>query len=331
MILKYFELNKKTISNKKYFLLYGSNKGLIDETINNHLKTILPKNIHNYEEAEILKNSDDFKESIFNKSFFEKEKLIIIQRVSDKLLNIIEEIIEKKTDDISFILISEILDKKSKIRTLFEKNKNTVCIPFYEDNNQTLSQIVRNFLKKININLSQQEINIIVERSRGDRINLNNELEKIENFSIGKKKISVQEILKLTNLAENYKISDLVDNTLANNKHKTLNILNENNLNSEDCILILRAFLSKLKRLLKIKSELIGDDNIEKILSSYKPAIFWKEKEILKQQIKIWSYEKIKDLIIKTNEIEYEVKKNPTMSIYLVTDFILQKSGAASN
>ena len=310
MILKYFELNQKTISNRKYFLLYGSNKGLIEETVNNQLKSILPKNIHNYDETEVLKNSNDFKESIFNKSFFEKEKLIIIQRVSDKLLSIIEEIIEKKTDDISFILISEILEKKSKIRGLFEKNKNTVCIPFYEDNNQTLSKIVRNFLKEININLSQQDINIIVERSRGDRINLNNELEKIKNFSLGKKKISVSEILKLTNLAENYKISDLVDNSLANNKLKTLSILNESNLNSEDCILILRIFLAKLKRLLKIKSELVDNDNIEKVLSNYKPAIFWKEKEILKQQIKVWSYEKIKDLIIKTNEIEYGIPQS---------------------
>lgn len=331
MILKYFELNQKTISNRKYFLLYGSNKGLIEETVNNQLKSILPKNIHNYDETEVLKNSNDFKESIFNKSFFEKEKLIIIQRVSDKLLSIIEEIIEKKTDDISFILISEILEKKSKIRGLFEKNKNTVCIPFYEDNNQTLSKIVRNFLKEININLSQQDINIIVERSRGDRINLNNELEKIKNFSLGKKKISVSEILKLTNLAENYKISDLVDNSLANNKLKTLNILNESNLNSEDCILILRIFLAKLKRLLKIKSELVDNDNIEKVLSNYKPAIFWKEKEILKQQIKVWSYEKIKDLIIKTNEIEYAIKKNPTISVYIVVDFVLQKSGVVNN
>ena len=331
MILKYFELNQKTISNRKYFLLYGNNKGLIEETVNNQLKSILPKNIHNYEETEVLKNSNDFKESIFNKSFFEKEKLIIIQRVSDKLLSIIEEIIEKKTDDISFILISEILEKKSKIRGLFEKNKNTVCIPFYEDNNQTLSKIVKNFLKEININLSQQDINIIVERSRGDRINLNNELEKIKNFSLGKKKISVNEILKLTNLAENYKISDLVDNSLANNKFKTLSILNESNLNSEDCILILRIFLAKLKRLLKIKSELVDNDNIEKVLSNYKPAIFWKEKEILKQQIKVWSYEKIKDLIIKTNEIEYTIKRNPTISVYIVVDFVLQKSGVVNS
>jgi len=331
MIIKYFELNKKKIDNKKFFLLYGSNKGLIEETINNYLKSILPKNIQNYEESEILKNIDDFKESIFNKSFFEKEKLIIIQRVSDKILSIIEEIIQKKTSDVYFILISEVLEKKSKIRTLFEKDKNTVCIPFYEDNSQTLSLIVRNFLKRINISLSQQDINIIVERSRGDRINLNNELEKIENFSLGRKKINAHEILKLTNLAENYKISDLVDNSLANNKVKTANILNENNLNSDDCILVLRIFLSKLKRLLKIKSELIVNDNVEKVLSNYKPAIFWKEKEILKQQIKTWSYEKIKDLIIKTNEIEYEVKKNPTISVYLVTDFILQKTNTVNN
>tara|TARA_B100001057_G_scaffold231341_1_gene231591 strand:- start:169 stop:1164 length:996 start_codon:yes stop_codon:yes gene_type:complete len=331
MIIKYFELNKKKIDNKKFFLLYGSNKGLIEETINNYLKSILPKNIQNYEESEILKNIDDFKESIFNKSFFEKEKLIIIQRVSDKILSIIEEIIQKKTSDVYFILISEVLEKKSKIRTLFEKDKNTVCIPFYEDNSQTLSLIVRNFLKRINISLSQQDINIIVERSRGDRINLNNELEKIENFSLGRKKINAHEILKLTNLAENYKISDLVDNSLANNKVKTANILNENNLNSDDCILVLRIFLSKLKRLLKIKSELIANDNVEKVLSNYKPAIFWKEKEILKQQIKTWSYEKIKDLIIKTNEIEYEVKKNPTISVYLVTDFILQKTNTVNN
>ncbi len=331
MIIKYFELNKKKIDNKKFFLLYGSNKGLIEETINNYLKSILPKNIQNYEESEILKNIDDFKESIFNKSFFEKEKLIIIQRVSDKILSIIEEIIQKKTSDVYFILISEVLEKKSKIRTLFEKDKNKVCIPFYEDNSQTLSLIVRNFLKRINISLSQQDINIIVERSRGDRINLNNELEKIENFSLGRKKINAHEILKLTNLAENYKISDLVDNSLANNKVKTANILNENNLNSDDCILVLRIFLSKLKRLLKIKSELIANDNVEKVLSNYKPAIFWKEKEILKQQIKTWSYEKIKDLIIKTNEIEYEVKKNPTISVYLVTDFILQKTNTVNN
>ena len=122
--------------------------------------------------------------------------------------------------------------------------------------------------------------------------------------------------LKLTNLAENHHISSLVDYSLAKNRTKTLNILNENNLNSEDCIYILRMFLSKLKRLLIIKNELREDNNIEKIISSHKPPIFWKDKELVKQQIKAWKYDNIKKQIVKTNSLELKIKKNPLLQFF---------------
>ena len=309
MIIKYFELKKKNLDEIKYYLLYGNNKGLIEETIKSVLKPILPKNIFNYDEIEILNNPESFKEKINNKSFFEDQKLIIIKRVSDKILKIIEEVIKNDLEDIAIILVSENLEKKSKIRNYFEKEKNTICVPFYEDNHQTLAKVVQNFLREKNLKLSQQNINIIVERSRGDRINLNNELTKIENYLKNKKNISENEILKITNLAENYQVGELVDNSLAKNKLRTLTILNENNFNTEDCILILRIFLSKLKRLLKIKTQQQKDKNLDNIISSFRPPIFWKEKEIVKQQIKKLEYDKIKELIIKTNNIEFLIKK----------------------
>ena len=326
MIIKYFELKKKNLDEIKYFLLYGNNKGLIEETIKSVLKPILPKNIFNYDEIEILNNPESFKEKINNKSFFEDQKLIIIRRVSDKILKIIEEVIKNDLEDIAIILVSENLEKKSKIRNYFEKEKKTICVPFYEDNHQTLAKIVQNFLREKNLKLSQQNINIIVERSRGDRINLNNELTKIENYLKNKKNISENEILKITNLAENYQVGELVDNSLAKNKSRTLTILNENNFNTEDCILILRIFLSKLKRLLKIKTQQQKDKNLDNIISSFRPPIFWKEKEIVKQQIKKLEYDKIKKLIIKTNNIEFLIKKNPTSSIFIVSDFILENA-----
>ena len=326
MIIKYFELKKKNLIEIKYFLLYGNNKGLIEETIKSVLKPILPKNIFNYDEIEILNNPESFKEKINNKSFFEDQKLIIIRRVSDKILKIIEEVIKNDLEDIAIILVSENLEKKSKIRNYFEKEKKTICVPFYEDNHQTLAKIVQNFLREKNLKLSQQNINIIVERSRGDRINLNNELTKIENYLKNKKNISENEILKITNLAENYQVGELVDNSLAKNKLRTLTILNENNFNTEDCILILRIFLSKLKRLLKIKTQQQKDKNLDNIISSFRPPIFWKEKEIVKQQIKKLEYDKIKELIIKTNDIEFLIKKNPTSSIFIVSDFILENA-----
>tara|TARA_B110000003_G_scaffold276006_1_gene320435 strand:- start:1842 stop:2825 length:984 start_codon:yes stop_codon:yes gene_type:complete len=326
MIVKYFELKKVDLTKKKFYLLFGNNEGLINETINETLKPILAKNILNYDEADILKDIEIFKESLINKSFFENEKLIIINRASDKSLKIVEDIILKDLDDLSFIISSSALDKKSKLRNFFEKGSNTICIPFYEDNNQTLALITQKFMRDKHINISQQIINIIVERAVGDRINLKNELEKIDSFSKNKKNINIDDIIKITNLAENYDISELVDSCLSKNKRKMLRIFNENNFGSEDCILILRTFLIKLKRLLKIHLELNIKKNINSVISSYKPPIFWKEKEVVQQQVKILNQKMIKELITRTNEIELLVKKNPQFSINITTDFIISQT-----
>ena len=141
-----------------------------------------------------------------------------------------------------------------------------------------------------------------------------------------KKKIELEDIIKLTNLAENYNISELVDNSLLKRKKKVVNILNENNFVNEDCFIILRVLLNKLKRLLRINNEIKSHQNVEKVISSFKPPIFWKEKDIIKEQIKIWNDKNIRNLIIKTQDLEYLIKKNPAVSIQLITNFILEQS-----
>ncbi len=331
MILKFFELKKKNLDKDNFFLLYGNNTGLIQEIINQSLKPIKSKNIFNYEEDEIIKDVEKFEESIFNVSFFENDKLIIISRATDKILQVIENIVERNLIDLSIILISKNLEKKSKLRNFFEKNSKTICVPFYEDNNQTLFSLVQKFLLEKKIKISSENINLIVERAKGDRINLYNELNKIEFFSKNKKKIEADDILKLTNLSENFSIYELVDHSLARNKKKTLNILNENNFAIEDCILILRIFLAKLKRLLKIQKELELKKNIEKILANFKPPIFWKEKDIVKDQVKMLNYDQIKNLIIEVNNIEFLVKKYPSTALNITTNFILEQTLKTNN
>ena len=331
MIIKFFETKKKDLSSFKYFLLYGKNKGLIEETIQKDFKKFLPKNTYKYDENEILNDLDNFRENIFNKSFFDNDKLVIIQRVSDKILKVIEELKEKEVEDVAIILISDQLEKKSKLRAFFEKDKKTICIAFYEDTNQTLSFIVQNFLKKLNINLSQQNINVIVGRAKGDRASLNNELMKLESYAMNKSNINVDDILKLTNLAENYDAAELVENSLAQNQKQTLHILNENNFSNEDCIMIIRIYLNKLKRLLKIISDMKTNNDVNQVIMHYRPPIFWKEKDFVKKQVKIWNYENISELISKTNLLELQLKKNPTISIYLLTNFILEKTLNVNN
>ena len=331
MIIKSFEISKIKLNNHKFYLFYGDNEGLKEETIKNLFEKNYSNKIHRYEEKEILDNTNDFFNSILTKSFFDNEKLIIINRATDKIKNIIEELIEKNPEDIQVILNSKNLEKKSILRKIFEKEKLILCVPFYEDNNQTLNSMINLFFRSKKIPVSQQLINILIERSRGDRKNLNNELEKIENFSSNKKALNLEEIIKLTNLADNYSASELIDHSLAKNTRKTVTILNENNYSDEDNIIIIRTLLAKLKRLVKIYELVDEKKNIEHAISTFKPPIFWKDKPLISQQLKSWTRDHLKNLIYKTNEIEFLIKKNSTVAKNILSDFIIYNSRKTNN
>ena len=324
MISKFYELAK--FKNKiNYYLFYGENDGQKLDTIETNFKIFTKENTYKYSEKDILADTRIFLENLYSKSFFEKEKLIIISDVTDKILSLIQENLETKVEDIIIILIAKKLEKKSKIRNFFEKEKNLIIVPFYEDTSQTLISIAKKILNENKLNLSQEHLNLIIEKSQGDRINLKNELKKIINFSEGKKKIELSDILKLTNLSENYSAGELVDNCLSKNKKRTLNIINENIPSSEDNILILRTFLNKLKRLRKLRLNLKQDSNIDQEINSFKPPIFWKDKNIIKQQIKLWELNDIENFIVDLNNTESLIKKNPQISDKILNDMILDK------
>ena len=331
MILKSTELNTLKLNLYNFYLFYGVNEGLKEETIKSLFEINYLDKIYRYEEKEILDNINSFFENVLTKSFFDNKKLIIINRATDKIRTIIEELMEKNPEDIQIILNSKSLEKKSTLRKIFEKDKSIVCVPFYEDNNQTLNSIVNLFFREKKIPISQQLINILIERSRGDRKNLNNELEKIENFSLNKKNLNIQEIIKLTNLADNYSASELVDHSLAKNTRKTVTILGENNYSDEDNIIIIRTLLAKLKRLLKIYELVDEKNNIEQAISACKPPIFWKDKLLVTQQIRSWKKDHLKNLIYKTNEIELLIKKNSVIAKNILADFIINNSKKTNN
>ena len=324
MISKFYEINK--FKNKiNFFLFYGENEGQKIDVIQSIFKEFTKKNTFKYSEKDVIENKQILFENIYSKSFFENEKLILIYDVTDRITDLIEKIISDKVDDIVIILIAKRLDKKSKIRNYFEKEKIALIVPFYEDTPQTLLSIAKKILFENKINLSSENINLIIERSQGDRINLKNELQKIVNLSQNNKKLELEDILKLTNLSENYSAGELVDNCLSKNKKRTLNILNENIPSSEDNILILRTFLIKLKRLRKLRLNLNENNNIDQVINSFKPPIFWKDKNIIKQQIKIWELNDIESFIVDLNNTESLIKKNPQISNQIINNMILDK------
>ena len=329
MIIKSFEINKINLNISPFILLYGKNEGFKNLSIKS---LVQDQNItQKYDEKEILDNPDNFLEHIYSGSLFENKKIIIIKRATDKIFKILSEIISKEISDLTIFVDADKLEKKSKLRSFFEKEKKCICIAFYPDNEQTLYKVAYNFIKKKNILLSTSNINFIVNRSNGDRKILISELEKVELYSKGGKKITTEVLRSLTNLIENHSISELIDNCLIKNKRKTINILIENNFNNEDAILIARTFLSKCKRILELSNEYNKNKNVDLTVSSAKPPILWKDKETIKQQVLLWKPNQMKKNIFKLHELELKIKKNLDNSLNLITDFILDLIVAKAN
>jgi len=324
MIFKSYELNKINFSNYKIVLFYGENKGLIKDAVDKILLQSNCENIFRYNENEILSNLEIFYNQVFTSSFFETKKILIVSQITNKFEETINSMLEKKNEDTTIILIADKLDKKSKIRSLCEKNKKIICVPFYPDDKRILNNLIREFFVKKKILISQSQINLILTRVF-DRNQLNIELNKIEAFLSNKTKIKSDEILKLINLSENYSASELVDNYLAKNQKKIMEILNENNFNSEENLIVIRVFLNKLKRLQKLKlSSKNFNEDMERAISEFKPVIFWKEKDIIKQQLKSWSLNQLRSLFKDLNYLELIVKKNFSNSNLILNNFFLK-------
>ena len=323
MILKSYETNKKNIENYRFFLLYGDNEGLKEE-LSDIINNCFEGSKFKYEETEIIKNKDQFNNSIRNKSLFENKKIVTINRCSEKISETIYDIIEDNIKDIIIIINCGILEKKSKLRNFFEKSKISIIIPTYKDTSQSLINIATKFFNERKISLSHETINLLVNRSNGDRGNLKSELDKISNYIVDKKTISLKEIYTLTNLSENYSASELADSSLSKNKKKTIEILNENNYATEDCFLILRIFLQKIKKIINLLEIKKNERDIDKIISQYKPPIFWKDKPIIKKQMSLWTDKKLYELITKINLLEVNIKMNNSISIILMQNFIYE-------
>ena len=322
MIIRSYEINKINKDITNFYLFYGKNNGLKKELTEYVLKE--EKNIIIYEEKEILDNTGLFTDNILSGSLFETKKVIIIKRASDKIFKIIENLINRELEDLKFIIDTDNLDKKSKLRSYFEKSKICVCIPFYPDNHQTLSKLTFNFFREKKIMISNVDINLIINKSNGDRENLKNELNKIEAFCLSNKRITSEEIAKLTNLSEDHSISELIDNCLAKNNRKIVKILNENNFSKEDAIIIIRTLMNRSKKILSLRRQFETNNDLELTISSAKPPIFWKDKEITKKQIMLWKPENLKKLIYRLGDVELQIKKNIDNSINVVTNFILE-------
>jgi len=326
MLIKSYEILKKDLNFLNSFLIYGENTGLKQDIVKSVIELKEKKDIKykqfKFEEEEIIKNQNNFFNLIFSGSLFEKKKAIFINRTTDKLFNLISEISKKNVEDIVIFFKADQLEKKSKIRNLFEKDKNLVCVACYQDNNFDLIKIIKDEIKQTKIKLSNESINLLIERASGDRNNLRNEISKLKSFAFNKQVISYDQVKELTNIAGNYQNDYIVNICLNGDKKKLNKILRENNFSFGDFLILLKIFSKKIHRLLKIKIFNRLEKNLDQIFNQIRPPIFWKEKEDVKKQVRLWNEKKLNLIIKKINGIELNCKKNHELATNITLDFL---------
>ena len=337
MIKKSYEIQKNlsNLINHNFFLLYGENNGL-KKDIRNLIKTVTNKknvkieNISIYEN-EILEKKDDFYNTIYSGSLFSDNKIITINNGTDKITKQIEEIVNKKLENVLIIIFADILEKKSKLRNFFEKNIKTLFVPCYADGLRDLEIITLAELKKNNIILSRECINLLIEKSNNDRDNLRNEINKIKGFAINKKNLSIDELRLLINFTGDYKSDDLINECLCGNITEYKKILSELYTNTINQIFLLRILSNKIQRLFNMKKVENDYNNLDNLLDATKPPIFWKEKPMVKKQLRVWNLNELNKVINEINNTELLCKKNPQISQAVFFNFFTKICKKANN
>ena len=309
MIYKSFLL-EQNINNLKdnITLFYGENAGL-KKDLQKKIKSNLPNSEKIiYFQDEILKKPDSFFNEIVNASLFEKEKIYFIYQTNDKILDLVK-LLETKDINKKIFLFAELLDKKSKLRSYFEKTKSLGIVACYNDNETILKKIIFTKLAKYE-GLSTENINAIIENSNLDRIKLNNELDKIQTY-FKDKKINRSQLLSLLNLNENDNFDSLRDAALSGKNIITNKLLNFTLIENDKTIFYLNNINQRLNKLNEIL--LINNKSIEQCINEIKPPIFWKDKPTIMEQTKKWNLEKIQLVLKKTFDFEIKIKTNSTV------------------
>ena len=337
MILKSYEIQRNPSNLLKYnvFLLYGENSGL-KKDIRESIKIVVSQQDANIEllslcENDIIDNEENFYNSIYSGSLFSNKKIITINNGTDKIFKQVNDVVDRYPKNVFLIIFADVLEKKSKLRNFFETNLKTLCIPCYLDNDKDLEIIANTELKKNNITLSRESVNLLIEKSNNDRNNLKNEIEKIKSFSLNKKKIEIDEIKSIINFSGEYKSDSLINECLCGNIAQYKKILPELYLNTVNQISLLRILSNKIQRLLYMKEMERNYNDLDGLLNASKPPIFWKEKPMVKKQLTIWTLGNLKKTIYEINDIELLCKKNPQISNMVFFDFFTRICKKANN
>ena len=312
MLLKSQELSlkKKDFFKGKIILLYGENQDLIKDLNQQIINIFLDEKraARNIFEEDIIKNPENIINYYLNGSLFDDNKnILIIKNCSDKILDIVNKVKNNINDNL-IILNAEILLKNSKLRQFGEYDKLAICIPCYQENKFDIKKFLMQQIQINKIQLSDSQIEIITNSASLKRSKIKEVIEKLNLYKSSKKITDqvIEEICTDPDLQKNDEIIDILLSKKEGYINEFISNMSNYDKNFIEIIIILRSFIIKILEIQKNNKNLSIDEKIER----YKPTIFWKDKDRIKNILKLWKINDLEKFLSNLNKIETDFKKN---------------------
>jgi DNA polymerase-3 subunit delta len=327
MIVKSFSANFKELLKKNFTLLYGENISLISEIEQKIIKEAKNNNglvIKKYQEEYLLQNKDIFEQFINSESLFGDQELVIISESTDKILEIFDNTVAS-TNNKKIIFLSALLTKKSKLRNLAETETDFNCIACYDDTPEQLQSILLQKLKDNKISVSMEFLNSIFEVNSLNRQDINDVITKIQliQSTSNIKEENLKNIFHSSSHNDNFEIINFCLLGDKQNINKVLSNIYIQGINFNE---ILAALKYKVDKLIEISVSNTSNLNVNQLVENYKPPIFWKEKNMVKEQLRRWTNGELNKLMEIIYDTEINCKKNYEISNTILQQFIVSTS-----
>ena len=313
------EKNYSLIEKTKSILFYGENLGL-----KKFFKKFIIENNKNskavsFLQDEILSNTNLLFNELNNLSLFEDKKIIFIDNVNDKILKVLEEHLDG-VPNFQLFIFGQILDKKSKLRSYYEKSNIYGLVPCYEDSVITIQKIIQDELKNYQ-GVSSVNINIILEACGNDRVKVYNEIDKIKSF-FEDKKITTNNLSRLLNSPRVDDFNELKDVVIKGNKHETNKLLTSTIIDQDRAVYYLSLINQRFYKIIDIiKAK--RERSIIETVNNIKPPVFWKDKQNIVDQVKMWNLKKIQIILKKIFDLEIILKSSSNINKNLLIKKLL--------
>ena len=332
MILKSYiiEQNIKSLESYQATIIYGENEGIKSDIKNQLKKNNNDAEIINLFQDEMINNKNILFNHVSNTSLFGNKKIIFLHEQTDKVLDQIIEILKIPDKEIKIYLFSNILEKKSKLRSLFEKDKKLATVACYMDTDRTLINYISTKLKEYR-GVTPELINYIMLNSNLDRKVISSEISKIKLY-FSEKTIEIKKVKDLLNIKYSLDFNKIRDASFLGDKLMVNKLLSEINIQKEDSIFYVNSINSRTARLLEIKQINENMNNLEMTIDSFKTKIFWKDKPIYINQVNKWTKKKLRSIQKEVFNTELMIKKNSQIqSDLIIKDLLINICNKASN